>query len=56
MVNNVITKEVARPPPVVGWFLAGLIFYHEDGSDTFLRNDGLHMDYTALYPRIWKLS
>jgi hypothetical protein len=31
-----------------------LIFYPEDGSDTFLRNVGSHTDYTALFPRIWQ--
>jgi hypothetical protein len=26
------------PPPATRWFLARLIFYPEDGGDTFLRN------------------
>jgi hypothetical protein len=28
-----------------------MVFDPEDGSDTFLRNAVLHMDYTLLYPR-----
>jgi hypothetical protein len=33
-----------------------LIFDPEDGGDTFLRNVGSYMDYTALYPRRWQIS
>jgi hypothetical protein len=33
-----------------------LIFDPEVGGDTFLRNVGLHMDYTALYFRRWQHS
>jgi hypothetical protein len=34
-----------------GWFLAGLLFYSEDGSDMFLQNAVLSLDYTALQHR-----
>jgi hypothetical protein len=37
-------------------FLATLIFHHEHGSDSFLRNVGSHMDYTTLYLRKWQVS
>jgi hypothetical protein len=33
------------------WCLAVLIFYTEDGGDTFLRNVCSHTDYPALYRR-----
>jgi hypothetical protein len=33
------------------WFLARGFFYPEDGGDTFLRNVGSHMIYTAPHPR-----
>jgi hypothetical protein len=36
--------------------LARLIFDHECVGDTFLRNVGSYMDYTALFPRKWQLS
>jgi hypothetical protein len=38
-------------PLATRWFLARLIFYPEDGGNTFLRNVGSHTDYMALYPR-----
>jgi hypothetical protein len=38
------------------WFLAWLIFNPEGGHDTFFWNVTSYMDYTALYPRRWKLS
>jgi hypothetical protein len=41
---------------LVRWFLAGLIFGPEFGSDKFLRNIGSYTDYTALYSMEWKLS
>jgi hypothetical protein len=34
--------------------LARLIFYLEDGGDTFLRNIGLRTGYKAAYPKIWQ--
>jgi hypothetical protein len=34
------------------WFLARGFLYPEDGGDTFLRNLGLHKNYTASHPRI----
>jgi hypothetical protein len=42
-------------PCAVHWFLAQMIFYHEEG-DTFLRNVCLHTGYTSLYPRRWQHS
>jgi hypothetical protein len=33
------------------WLLARGFFYHEDGSDTFLRNISSHKIYTAPHPR-----
>jgi hypothetical protein len=33
---------------LLGWFSTW------DGGDTFLRNVGSHMEYTALYPRRWQ--
>jgi hypothetical protein len=42
--------------PCSRWFLARLIFDHEDGGDTFLRNVGSYTDYTALYPSRWQFS
>jgi hypothetical protein len=35
-------------------FFPRLIFDHEDGGGTFLRNFGSYTDYTALYPRRWQ--
>jgi hypothetical protein len=32
-----------------------LIFFLEDGGDTFLRNVSSHADYTAVFPRRWQL-
>jgi hypothetical protein len=42
--------------PMTRWFLAPMIYDPEDVGDMFLRNDGLHTDYTALYPRRWQHS
>jgi hypothetical protein len=36
------------------WFLARLIFDHEDRDDTFPRNVCSHTDYTALYLKRWQ--
>jgi hypothetical protein len=33
-----------------------MIFDHEVGGDTFLRNVGSYTDYTALYPRRRKIT
>jgi hypothetical protein len=38
------------------WFLVCLIFYPEDGVDTFVQNVGSCTDYMALYQRTWKHS
>jgi hypothetical protein len=38
------------------WFTARLIFDHEDGGDTLLRNVGSYTVHTALYPIKRKLS
>jgi hypothetical protein len=41
-------------PPAARWFLARLILDPESWGDTFLRNFGLRIDYTTLYPRAWQ--
>jgi hypothetical protein len=43
-------KSAEKEPSMLGhWFLALLIFDPEDGGCAFLRNVGLHTDYTAQY-------
>jgi hypothetical protein len=45
-------QQIVNPlQPASRWFLARLIFYPQDGCDTFLLNGGSHTDHTALYPR-----
>jgi hypothetical protein len=34
------------------WLVSRLIYYLGDGGDRFLRNGGLHTDFTVLYLRI----
>jgi hypothetical protein len=49
-------SEVILPSHLLAlWFDARLIFNPEDGGDSFLRNVGSYMDYTAPYPRRWQL-
>jgi hypothetical protein len=38
-------------PPAVSWSLPRLIFDHENGGDSFLRNVCSHTKYMAVYPR-----
>jgi hypothetical protein len=42
---------MARQNLAIGWCLAWLIFYPEDGGGTFLQNVGSHTDNMVLYQR-----
>jgi hypothetical protein len=57
ILNIVIFWDMARCDPYVNLLHAGffvrLIFYPEDGGDTFLRNVGSHRDCTVLYQVKW---
>jgi hypothetical protein len=55
-VCTLLVKYKMRQSPATARFLARLIFYPEDGGDTFLRNISLHTEYTALHPRSWQHS
>jgi hypothetical protein len=48
----------ARKQPEAGRrqiIMVDLLFYPEDGGNTFLRRISSHPDYTALYLRRWHL-
>jgi hypothetical protein len=45
--NDISTLRVLCCHLPERWFLARLIFDHEDGDETFLRNGGSNTDYTG---------